>query len=87
MTTFTFTTPETYFKYVADWKQRYADRCKEQRRLKLEIRNLMREGKPAYASQWDLVRGVKDAKELIAERALSKVEAANQWFAAHKTPA
>ena len=77
---FTFNTRTSYFEYVADWKQRYEARCKEQRRLKLSIRNKMREGDTTYSNdQWALHKGAIIAQELITERCSSRVEACRQW--------
>jgi hypothetical protein len=83
---FTFNTRDTYFEYVADWRERYEARCKEQRRLKLSIRNKMREGDTTYSNdQWSLRKGVEKAQELITERQLSRIEACHQWELAHET--
>lgn len=79
--TFTFTTRETYLAYKEDWKQRYAEQAKTQRQLKLAVRQMMREGAYPYARQWEYAAGVKKVKQLLDERAASKVEAASQWQA------
>lgn len=79
--TFTFTTRETYLAYKEDWKQRYAEQAKTQRQLKLAIRQMMRDGGWPYQEQWDYAAGVKKVKQLLDERAASKVEAARQWHA------
>jgi hypothetical protein len=82
---FTFNTRASYFEFVADWKQRYEDRCKEQRRLKLSIRSKMREGDTTYSNdQYSLIKGALKAQELITERQLSRVEACRQWEIAHE---
>ena len=79
--TFIFTTRETYLAYKEDWKQRYAEQAKTQRQLKLAIRQMMRESGWPYQEQWDYAAGVKKVKQLLDERAASKVEAARQWQA------
>jgi hypothetical protein len=79
--TFTFTTRETYLAYKEDWKQRYAEQAKTQRQLKLAIRQKMREDGWAATEQYAYMNGVSKVKQLLAERATSKVEAARQWQA------
>lgn len=79
--TFTFTTRETYLAYKEDWKQRYAEQAKTQRQLKLAIRQKMREDGWTTTEQYAYMNGVSKVKQLLDERAASKVEAAHQWHA------
>lgn len=81
----TFTTRETYLAYKEDWKQRYAEQAKTQRQLKLAIRQKMREDGWATTEQYAYMSGVSKVKQLLAERAASKVEAARQWQARLKS--
>ena len=81
---FTFTTRETYLAYKEDWKQRYTEQAKTQRQLKLAIREKMRKDGWATTEQYAYMNGVSKVKQLLNERAASKVEAARQWQAARQ---
>ena len=83
--TFAFNSRETYLEYKEEWKQRYFERSKKQRELKMLIRDMMRKGGMIMASQYQyaLLKGAIEANSLLAERKASKIEANRQWRAVH----
>lgn len=79
MTTFTFTTRETYLAYVAEWKQKYAAQSIIQRQLKQAIKVEARKSGWPWKEEHEYLAGKATARELLEERAASKEEAGRQW--------
>lgn len=87
MTNFTFTTRETYVQWRAEWRRQYAELSAKIREQKLAFKHQQREydylsSVITPATYWralaDLTKSQKTAKVMLAQRELSKLEAAKQ---------
>lgn len=87
MTNFTFTTRETYIQWRAEWRQQYSALSAKIREQKFAFKHQQRKYDCASsavtpATYWralaDLTKSQKTAKEMLAQRESSKLEAAKQ---------
>ena len=83
--TLNFNTRETYIAWRAEWRTEYATTSQQIREARNTIKNAQRENK--WAGMWNhystLARSQRTARELLALREASKIEAGKQ-FAAQK---
>lgn len=85
MTTFNFTTRETYINWRAKWRSEYATLSKTIRLQKLEFKEAQRKYETSSitpAAYWNavavLIKSRRTAREMLSIREQSKLEAARQ---------
>lgn len=80
MTTFTFTTKETYLAYRAEWKAEYAQLSNTIRETTLAIKKQHQEKGWADFQFWNLLRkSVARANAMLEELKEAKIEAGRQY--------
>ena len=84
MTTFTFTTRETYLQYRAEWKCQYAELSTNQRETKNKIKLSMRNKAPylrgaAWQFQAAEITNKNEANRMLDALKEAKVEAQRQF--------
>ena len=84
MTTFTFTTRETYLQYRAEWKCQYAELSTNQRETKNKIKLNMRNKAPylrgaAWQFQAAEIANKNEANHMLNELKEAKAEAQRQF--------
>ena len=82
MTSFTFTTKETYLAYRADWVNRYNIISDNIRKNRKELNNVMRENKhPTYTLTVQRFKLRHIARTMLEELQEAKLEAGRQYNA------
>jgi hypothetical protein len=83
LTTFNFTTRETYLEFTAAWKAQHALLVTEIRAAKNGIKNAMRDNSISWKHYNELYQKRSEIQELLTLRQSAKAEAQRQYLAEH----